>query len=202
MIELDYNLSFKEKEKYMIEWYSNCMKLYYKYGMTKEKMKQSIEMSELIFRNGAQEFIKEASDKNVPIIILSAGIGNVIEKFLRDNNCYSENIYIVSNFIEFEENGKMIPFDNSKIIHSLNKKMKEHIPNKIMKKISDKKYKILIGDLCEDEKMVAEEEWENTIKIGILNKKIKENLKTYQSKFDIVLTNEDANFNVLEDFIV
>ncbi len=200
-IESDYNLEFKQKEKQMIEWYSKCMNLYYKYGMTKEKMKESIEESNLIFRDGAVEFLKKANEENIPIIVLSAGIGNVIEIFLKDNNCYSENIYIISNFISFDSKGNMLQFDNTKIIHSLNKKMEEHIPQNIINIIKKRKYKILVGDLCEDEKMVSEKEWHNTIKIGILNKKIKENLKIYKNKFDIVLTNEDANLNILKDFI-
>ena len=95
----------------------------------------------------------------------------------------------------------MVPFDNSKIIHSLNKKIKGNLPEEINKKINKRRYKILVGDLCEDEKMVAEEEWDNTLKIGILNTKIKENLKIYQKRFDIVLTEEDANLNILNEII-
>ena len=109
-IELDYNLSFQEKEKYMIEWYKKCMNLYYKYGLTREKLKQSIEKSKLIFRKGAKEFIRKAYEENIPIIILSAGIGNVIEQFLKDNNCYFNNMYIISNFIEFNEGRRYAAF--------------------------------------------------------------------------------------------
>lgn len=103
-IEIDYKLSFKEKEQYMIEWYSKCMNLYYKYGLTKDKLEQSVKNSNLMFRNGAKEFIKKAKEKEIPIIILSAGIGNVIEQFLKNNDCYYDNIYIISNFIKFNEN--------------------------------------------------------------------------------------------------
>ena len=95
----------------------------------------------------------------------------------------------------------MKKFNNSKMIHSLNKKMEGHLPEEINKKLNDRKYKILVGDLCEDEKMIAEEEWNNTLKIGILNKKVEENLKTYQSKFDIVLTEENADLGILNEII-
>ena len=79
--------------------------------------------------------------------------------------------------------------------------MEGHMPKEIEEKVQNKKYKILVGDLCEDEKMVAEGEWKDTLKIGILNTKIEENLKTYQSRFDIVLTEEDANLFVLNEYI-
>ena len=200
-IELNYNMNFKQKEQSMTEWYTKCMNLYYKYGMTNEKMEKSIESSNLIFRKGAKEFISKANAESIPIIILSAGIGNVIKKFLTDNNCYCNNIFIISNFIRFDEKGKMKPFNNHEIIHSLNKTMEGHLPKEVEEKVQNKKYKILVGDLCEDEKMVARKEWKDTLKIGILNTKIEENLKTYQSRFDIVLTEEDANLFVLNEYI-
>lgn len=200
-IELDYTLDFKEKEKYMVEWYSKCMDLYYKYGLTKEKLETSIQSSKLIFRQGAKEILLKAYQEKIPVIILSAGIGNVIEQFLKDNNCYYDNMYIISNFIEFEDSGKMKKFDNSKIIHTLNKKMKNHLPKELNSKLKNRTYKILIGDLCEDENMVEKEMWSNTLKIGILNKNIKENLEIYQKTFDIVLTGNDANLTILNGII-
>ena len=79
--------------------------------------------------------------------------------------------------------------------------MKGHLPEEIDKKLYNRKYRILAGDLCEDENMVAEEDWENTLKIGILNTRIEENLKMYQSRFDIVLTEEDADLNILNKIV-
>ena len=123
-IELDYKIELEEKEKAMIEWYQKCMNLYYKYHLTQEKLAASIQKSNLIFRDGAKEFLQKAYQENIPIIILSAGIGNVIEQFLKETNCYFDNIYIIGNFIEFDENGNMKKFDHSKIVHTLNKTMK------------------------------------------------------------------------------
>ena len=41
-------------------------------------------------------------EKNVPVIIVSAGIKNVIEEFLITEKCYFDNIYILSNLIKFK----------------------------------------------------------------------------------------------------
>ena len=49
------------------------------------------------YRNGAKEFLKKMNEFNVPVIIISAGIGNVIEEFLKLENDYYENIKIISN---------------------------------------------------------------------------------------------------------
>ena len=55
-VELDYTITFKEKNKAMEKWYQECMDLYYKYGLTKEKLEKSIEESKIIFRKDAIKF--------------------------------------------------------------------------------------------------------------------------------------------------
>ncbi len=125
----------------------------------------------------------------------------MIKHFLKDTNCYFDNIYIISNFIEFDEDGKVKKFDNSKIVHSLNKTMEKKINKKILDTIKDKTYKILIGDLIEDQNMVEPSKWDTTLKIGILEFEEETNLKKYKEAFDIVLTKEDATFNKIEEIL-
>ena len=101
-IELDYTINIDDKTKAMVQWYDSCMMLYSKYNLTKDKLIKSVKKGKIIFRKGAKEFLINAYKKNIPIIILSAGIGNVIEEFLIQEKCYFENIYIISNFIKFD----------------------------------------------------------------------------------------------------
>ena len=110
-IEQDYNISFEEKYKAMVEWYYSCMDLYYEYGLTQEIINKSIDNSRLIFRPGAKEFLSDMHINHIPVIILSAGIGNVIERFLQKNDCYYDNISIISNFIPFGEDGNIQKYE-------------------------------------------------------------------------------------------
>ena len=199
-IELDYNIKFEEKNIAMEKWYKECMNLYYEYKLTKVKLEDSINSSNLNFRDGAKDFLIEANKNKIPVIILSAGIGNVIKEFLKSNNCYFENMFIISNFIEFDENGNMIPFKNE-LIHTLNKTMEGHLPEKLKNKCEQKEYSLLLGDLIEDKKMIEKSNWEKTILVSFLNEKIEENLNLYKNEFDIVLTKEDANFENVREII-
>ena len=192
--ELDYTLEYSEKNEFMIEWYTKCMDLYYDCGLTEQKLKGAVSLSGLGFRDGAKKFLQKSYNQHIPVIILSAGIGNVIKEFLKNNGCLYENIYIVSNFIEFNSDGTMKKFDNSKMIHTLNKTLKNHLPEEWKKMLASRKYKLLVGDLCEDESMVPKEDWGNTVKVGMLNVNVEENLPIYRKTFDIVLTEKDANF--------
>ena len=202
-IEMDYNISKEEKLKAMEIWYSECMDLYYKYNLTKEQMQKSIQNSNVKFRSGAKELLQLLHKEKIPIIVLSAGIGNTIKQFLKDNSCLFDTMYIISNIIEFDENGKVKKFDNSKMIHTLNKTIKGHLPMEFEEKIKEREYKILIGDLIEDIKMVDENERDTTLRIGILNEEMenKENLKLYQENFDIVVTEDENLEEIIEKLI-
>lgn len=197
-IEIDYKIDEKEKESYMIEWYDKCINLYYEFDLTKKKLEQSIRQSKITFREGAKEFIKKANINNIPIVILSAGIGNVIEEFLKINDYYFDNIYIISNFIKFNDNGNMKKF-NDKMIHTLNKTMEGHLSKEFKEKIDKKEIGLLVGDLISDIKMISKDRLESAVTIGFLNDN--NNLEVYNKNFDIVLDKEDATFENVEKLV-
>lgn len=198
-IELDNTMNIEEKEKYIIEWYDKCMDLYYKYNLTKEKIEKCIKNSKIELRKGAKDFLIKLSDNNIPVIILSAGIGNVIEQFLKEQKCYFNNMQIISNFIKFDKNGKMIKFQDN-MTHSLNKDIDKLADLKIKKKIEEKEYRIVIGDLVEDIKMKGIYDDNKSLKIGFLNNNVNENLEIFLKNFDIVLT-EENNFYDIEKYL-
>ncbi len=199
-IEQDYNIGFKEKFDAMEEWYYGCMELYYEFGLTEEKLNQSIDSSKIIFREGAKEFLYDMFLKDIPVIILSAGIGNVIERFLKNNNCYYDNMYIISNFIPFDSNGRITKFDGE-LIHTLNKSMSGKVIPKLSREIEKREYRLLLGDFIEDKNMISKKEWDRTISVGFLCKNIMNNLEVYKQSFDIVLTDKDASFDIVKGLL-
>lgn len=62
-IEIDYKIPRSEKEKAMNTWYTQCMDLYYKYQLTKEKLIQSVKTGGLVYRKGAKEFLRKSSKR-------------------------------------------------------------------------------------------------------------------------------------------
>lgn len=199
-IEVDYTISFEEKNKAMIEWYSRSMNVFYEFHLTNQILMESVSKSNISFREGAKEFLKNMYENHIPVIIVSAGIGNVIEECLKQRNCLYENISIISNFIKFDENGNMKKYD-TKIIHSLNKNMDEYLSDLDREKIQDKSYCLLVGDLVEDKTMVDSSVLEKSILVGFLNQNIKANLEVYKENFDIVLSENDGTFKVLSKLI-
>ena len=124
----------------------------------------------------------------------------IFDEHNRDNE---EDFYNFMLYEEGNEKGNVKEFDNSKMIHTLNKTINGHLPDEFERKIENKKYQILIGDLIEDIKMVDKTQLDTTLKIGILTKEMEneENLKLYRENFDIVLTEEENLEEIMQKVI-
>lgn len=192
-MEIDPNISDEEKSNAMKEWWQLHINLFYEFGIKEQTVKNAIKLGNLKYRDGAKKFLMKMNELNVPVIIISAGIGNVIEEFLKSENDYYDNIKIISNFIVFE-NGEFKEIYGD-IIHSLNKNIVE-LDDESKQYLKNRDNILLLGDGYADLKMVPEENRENTVTVGFLDEKIEENLELYKKGFDIVLTNKSTLDNV------
>ena len=190
-IEMDYSLDFNLKSNYMYDWYISVMELYYKYHLTYDKLLKCVKCGNVSLRKGLKKLLLNFNKNNIPVIILSAGIGNVIEQVLILNDCLYDNIHIISNFFSFNNN-VLLPFNNP-IIHTCNKRLSS-LPSNFEKEISNKEYILLFGDFIEDINMVSKDDLYRTLSFGFLEKNVEANLESYKDAFDIVLTG-NASFD-------
>ena len=189
-LELDYTIEKKEKQRIMKEWANKSFTLLSKY-LTQDIIYKALENANIHFREGAKEFLIEMNNRNIPVIIMSSGVGNIVKAFFEKEECLFNNIKIVSNFFEFE-NGKA-HIDLNSIMATSNKEHKK-IPEYIRSQIEEKQNTLLFGDLIEDIKMANKEKLSNTITFGFLDANVEQNIERYNNNFDIVLT-DDNNFN-------
>ncbi|MDD4036481.1 MAG: hypothetical protein PHS45_04090, partial [Bacilli bacterium] len=171
-IEIDNTLSYSYKNAMMIEWWQKHIGLLIKYNITEDMVRDIASKPDLInFREGALELLTTLNDMNIPVIIISAGIGNFIKMFLELNNCLYDNILIISNYILFKDN-KAIGIEHN-IIHALNKY--EVASLDIVKEfIGNRDIPIVLGDNIADVFMVPSNQRENALKIGFLEEKVTE----------------------------
>ena len=135
------------------------------------------------FRPGAKEFITFLHENNIPLIIISAGIGNFIETFLSLNDCYFDNVYVSSNKIIFKDGIAVGVGEN--IIHSLNKN-EVSLPKDISKRLEGRKEVILLGDQISDLKMCDKSKHDMVYTTCFLTDEGKDNLEKIKANFDIV----------------
>lgn len=184
-IEIDETMDFESRSAKVKEWFRLHIELFVKYGIREELFEKAAnDLRVMEFRSGAKEFLKFLYDHDIPLVIISAGIGNFIISFLKNHDCFYDNIYVASNIIVFKD-GVASGVD-ANIIHSLNKN-EVSLPKHIKKKIEGRENVILLGDQISDLNMVNEEEHENVLKVVFVADDAEDLKSTYEDVFDVVV---------------
>lgn len=58
----------------------------------------------MIRREGYQLFFDCLQDHGVPLLIFSAGVGDVLEEVIRQAGVFHPNVKVFSNYMDFDEN--------------------------------------------------------------------------------------------------
>jgi 5'-nucleotidase len=188
-IEVDPHIDFEEKKVKMKEWWEAHYALLIEEGLSLADIKKAAKEVEIKLREGVGDFFDYLKENRIPLIILSAaGSAEMIEEYLKKQSLFYPNISIIGNYFFFDKNGKAKGIKKP-IVHILNKNETVIKNYPVYEKIKDRKNVILLGDSLADVQMIEGFEYENLIKIGFLNEKIKENLAAYQKEFDLLILN-------------
>ena len=187
--EIDDSLDLQTKKQKMHEWWSEHEKLLVASGMNKGIIEDLLQKYPDVFRKGSLEFLDTLHKNNIPLLIFSSGLGDMIEAYLKKEEKLTENLFIISNFWDFDNQGKAKGY-KSDIVHVFNKD-ETQIQNKpYLEKIKERTNLLLLGDSLGDLGMSEGLHHNESIKIGFLNNKIEEKKELYQEHFDIVITED------------
>ena len=190
-IEIDEEMDFHERSRLVSEWYRKHIELFVKYQISDKSFEEAAnDLRVMEFRNGAVEFLRYLHEANIPLIIISAGIGNFIESFLKSNGCLYDNIYISSNKVIFKD-GVAYGVSND-LIHSLNKN-EVSLPDDIKERLVGRRKVLLLGDQLSDLNMVDESLHDEVIKIGFYSSRAEVPIDYYIDKFDIVCDDKEKD---------
>ncbi|CAH8826968.1 unnamed protein product [Trichobilharzia szidati] len=196
-IEMDINLKESEKIPHMIEWWESAHQAIVDCGIHKYALEKTVKESRLVLREKVDIFLQLLHNYNIPVLVFSAGLGDVIDLFLHHSNVHYDNMRVVSNFMQFDNDGKLTGF-TSPVIHIFNKTANIVVNNGLPKRPNV----LLLGDSTGDIHMADGATIDDptgqlgtVLRIGFLNEGIEENLERFQSVYDIVLVNDDT-FNI------
>ena len=71
----------KLKEQAYSERFKDYMELLKQNHFNNDIVKKAVQKTDLKLREGAKNFLKQMNDNNIPIIIISCSIGNVLEEY-------------------------------------------------------------------------------------------------------------------------
>lgn len=211
-LEFDPTIPLDQKAKRMEEWWGKTHALLVEGGLTYDAIKKSVADSTIAFREGVVELFEFLEEKDVPVLVFSAGLADIIEEVFRQKLHRSfKNVRVVSNRMIFDQNGQLVSF-KGKTIHVLNKN--EHAldmaapvhdridnfnglngDNSFVKKRTNV---LLLGDHIGDLGMSDGLNYETRISVGFLNDNVEKSLQSYQKAFDVVYVNDASMQGVVK----
>ncbi|CAA7052104.1 unnamed protein product [Microthlaspi erraticum] len=214
-LEISPVIPIDEKTKLMEEWWSKTHDLLIEGGLTYDAIKKSVENSSIAFREGVVELFEFLEKKEIPVLIFSAGLADVIEEVLRQNlHRTFKNVKIVSNRMVFDDNGRLVSF-KGKLIHVLNKNEHaldmagplhdqlgvdtgEEDEDEANAYVKQRTNVLLMGDHLGDLRMSDGLSYETRISVGFLNDNIEKSLESYRQAFDLVYLNDAPMWGAVE----
>ncbi|MFA6065203.1 MAG: hypothetical protein WCW44_02565 [archaeon] len=190
-IEIDPAISQETKIPLMEEWWANHLRIIVEYGMNRRVVNKVIAIQSNYLRKGTKRFFTLLSKNDVPVLILSSALGDVIEGVLKVHNLLTNNVHVISNYFEFDKKRNAIGY-KGKIVHVFNKDESQIQGTPYYDKIASRKNVILLGDSLGDLKMVGQIPYSEIIKIGFLVENVDSQLEEFKKNFDVILLGDGS----------
>ncbi|OXA65068.1 cytosolic 5'-nucleotidase 3 [Folsomia candida] len=200
-IEVDHEMTLQQKIPLMIEWYTQSQNVLVEYRVTKSQIKEMVLKSRAFLRDGAKEVLSMLNMHRIPVLIFSAGVGNILESVLEREQVHFPNIKVVSNYMDFDECDRVTSFQKP-LIHMFNKNENALRHSTYFAELQSRRNALLLGDSLGDVHMdhgmpSSHKEEGVVLKIGFLNDKISERCPEFMENFDIVLE-DDQSFKLMQ----
>lgn len=192
-IEINSEISIREKKEAMQEWWTLHNKLLMQSGINRKNLEKIVNSGVIRLRDGVRELLSYTNQMRIPLVIMSSsGLGDTISMILEKEKILYDNIHIITNEFKWDEMGNALEAPTS-VIHCMNKDetaIKDH--PEIYAKIKDRKNVILVGDSLGDLGMITGFEYDNLLKIAFLNPGEEQNEPQYREHFDLIITNDSS----------
>ncbi|XP_014661678.1 PREDICTED: cytosolic 5'-nucleotidase 3-like isoform X2 [Priapulus caudatus] len=194
-IEFCHEMTNQEKYPYMVEWWTKAQSIFVQCELYKETITEMVAQTKCVLRDGSERLLYKLYKHGVPLLVFSAGIGDILEEVMRQKSTMHDNVKVVSNYMEYNGNGKVIGFKGN-LIHTFSKNESAIENSDYFEKLSHRHNIILMGDSIGDCHMADGcPSPEATLKIGFLNHGVDRLLSKYQDLYDIVLV-QDGTMDV------
>nr|XP_033322575.1 7-methylguanosine phosphate-specific 5'-nucleotidase-like [Megalopta genalis] len=151
-IEIDPYLPIDVKAEEMTNWIVGKEKVLKGVPFDPNEIEEVSRVYGTDLRDGTEEIFKKFDSANIPVLVFSAGLGEVVEAVLRNKGILFNNVKVISNFLKYKD-GKIVGFRNKKLIHAFNKN--EHaVEQEYFKILESRRNVLLMGDSLGDASMI------------------------------------------------
>ena len=202
-IEMDHTIPPHDKTQHMIDWWEAAHALLISHQFHSSFITSAVtearQRSRLQLRDGARETLSYAVSAGVPVLVFSAGLGDCIDEFLKQEGLASPGVDVVSNWMRFDDGGVLVGFE-ADLIHSLNKDY-SHVQRQrergagVVQGMQAPKRKnvLLLGDSVGDVRMVhGLDGLEVLMRVGFINGEPTEaKMARYKEVYDVLICDHE-----------
>ena len=204
-LEVSPDLDAEAKTRFMVEWVTQAHDLLRESCVTRTIIDNATRVAlaegNLRFRDSAADLLMLLDSKEVPVLVFSAGIADVIETALVVALPRAlPHIHVIANRCIFAED-RLVDFEEP-LIHVFNKRARTHRESSTFFSHDDLHHRrnlILLGDSLGDVNMSDGLDFDSCLSIGLLNDR-EERLPEYLKHFDVVLLG-DSSLNYVRDLL-
>lgn len=146
-IEHDPTMTKEEKIPFMIEWWSKTFELVIESQISRDNLIEIVRNSTTHLKEGCQWLFYTLERCDIPLLIFSAGLGDIIQEWIMQQCGTFKNMKIVSNFMSFDSVTNKITGFQGNMIHIFNKNEGVLLDTEYEKLIENRQNVILLGKL-------------------------------------------------------
>nr|XP_061807400.1 7-methylguanosine phosphate-specific 5'-nucleotidase-like [Nerophis lumbriciformis] len=198
-IEIDPSLTVQQKLPFMVEWWTKVHHLLVEQKIQKDLLAPAVKEFTSItsmLRFGYKEFFSHLAHRNVPILIFSGGVGDVLEEVIRQHGVFHPNVHVIANYMDFDHAGVLRAF-KGELIHTFNKRESALAHVARFPELQERRSLLLLGDNLGDLNVAAGvPEPRRLLTVGFLNDQVEARRESYVEAFDIVVLAQDDTMDV------
>lgn len=189
--EVDPDLSPARRHALMAEWHARTIAMLIEFGLTRGHVSIAAGSLSSYIRQYTDTLLHLLRERRVPLIVMSAGHGDIIEGALTAYGAAMDHVRICANRYVFGVDGRVTGVVQP-AIHSCQKDgamLRQRLGDDA---VISRRNVVIVGDNLTDLAMVDDLACENVIKIGLLSENVERQLPAFRAAFDVVVLGDGS----------
>jgi len=185
-----------------VEWWDRAHEIMLKHGVPRRpQLQRLVQGASMPPRPGAFELLQKLADMQVPVLIVSAGLSDVIEEFLRQHDINTENITVCSNRLNYGADSVPQSVSPPQPITSFTKASAYRMAGAFFRHHMQRRYVLCLGDSVTDIDAAQEVPYDEILSVGFMNSRPPTAMTKYADTFDAVVLGNNGSLAPLGELV-
>jgi len=183
----------------MVHWWQEANDNLLNQKIQYKQLDDIVSRANTALREGVKDLLFKLDKAGVPVLIFSAGLGDILTIILKKHGAYNDSLHIIANFVSTNQQGIIDQFKGT-MVHVFNKNEFAVKNTPYFDSVAKRPNVILTGDSLGDLGMSKGIEHEAILNIGFLTTEDKLVYEKYVKAWDVVIL-KDGTFNFVSSLI-